>query len=167
MTNQAVNSDQESELSASLEQVDSLFPQIGDHIYCKRRGYSHHGVYIGDDQVVHYSGLHEGLQTGPVVTTSLDDFLGGADLQIKQHRSAKLSPEEIKQRALSRLGENLYHPLFNNCEHFAEWCVMAKHRSKQIDIYASLMAGGAGYMASKLGSKFASLVTYLNHKYNK
>ncbi|MCP4992000.1 MAG: hypothetical protein GY928_39900 [Colwellia sp.] len=31
----------------------------GTHIQSNRLGYTHHGVYIGDNKVVHYSGFHK------------------------------------------------------------------------------------------------------------
>jgi hypothetical protein len=40
---------------------------------------------------------------------------------------------EIVRRARSRLGENRYRFLSNNCEHFSEWCVNGEHRSPQVE----------------------------------
>ena len=34
---------------------------------------------------------------------------------------------------MSRLGEQNYNLLFNNCEHFATWCKTGRHRSVQVD----------------------------------
>jgi len=34
----------------------------------------------------------------------------------------KKDREEILSRAYSRLGEDRYNLIFNNCEHFASWC---------------------------------------------
>ncbi|KAH1105863.1 hypothetical protein J1N35_009631 [Gossypium stocksii] len=41
-------------------------PQPGDHIYCKRKGglYDHHGIYVGDDMVIHLQGAAKKL--GPL-----------------------------------------------------------------------------------------------------
>ncbi|HEX3031835.1 MAG TPA: lecithin retinol acyltransferase family protein [Bacillota bacterium] len=43
------------------------------------------------------------------------------------------SPEETLKRARSRLGENSYSLLLNNCEHFAVWCKTGLSRSYQIE----------------------------------
>ena len=43
------------------------------------------------------------------------------------------SPEETIQRARSRMGEEQYSLLFNNCEHFAIWCKTGLHESHQVD----------------------------------
>ena len=32
-----------------------------------------------------------------------------------------------------RLGENRYHLLTNNCEHFCEWFIRGEHRGHQVD----------------------------------
>lgn len=43
------------------------------------------------------------------------------------------SPEETVQRAKSRLGENSYNLVTNNCEHFAIWCKTGVSKSTQVD----------------------------------
>jgi Lecithin retinol acyltransferase len=53
------------------------------------------------------------------------------------------SRPEIARRARSRLGENRYHILTNNCEHFCEWCVRGEHRSYQVDALLGLYGGAA------------------------
>ncbi len=42
------------------------------------------------------------------------------------------SPEEIVRRARSRLGENDYRLVTNNCEHFCNWCVSGVKISTQV-----------------------------------
>ena len=42
------------------------------------------------------------------------------------------------QRARLRLGEDRYHPLKNNCEHFCEWCVRGEPRSYQVDVLIAI-----------------------------
>jgi cell wall-associated NlpC family hydrolase len=32
-------------------------PSLGAHLFASRGIYTHHGIYIGDDQVIYYSGL--------------------------------------------------------------------------------------------------------------
>jgi hypothetical protein len=44
-----------------------------------------------------------------------------------------LDRDEVVRRARLQLGENRYHVLTNNCEHFCEWCVRGEHRSYQVD----------------------------------
>ncbi|WP_019672855.1 lecithin retinol acyltransferase family protein [Psychrobacter lutiphocae] len=110
--------------------------KVGTHIKVNRLGYTHHGIYIGDGQVVHYSGFSEMFKKGEIALTTLDDFLGNQErFYIVEYSSSEVvySPDEIVERALSRVGEDDYNLMFNNCEHFACWCVTGKHKSKQVD----------------------------------
>ena len=49
---------------------------------------------------------------------------------------------EVVHRARSRLGEDRYHVLRNNCEHFCEWCVRGQNRSYQVDALVSRVGTG-------------------------
>ena len=35
-------------------------PPLGSHVVTSRRGYTHHGIFVGDGRVVHYAGLSRG-----------------------------------------------------------------------------------------------------------
>jgi hypothetical protein len=48
----------------------------------------------------------------------------------------------VVHRARSRLGEDRYHVLRNNCEHFCEWCVRGQHRSYQVEALAGRVGKG-------------------------
>ncbi len=154
------NASQMSKRSVSLNNPADL--AIGDHLVSKRKLYTHHGIYIGDNRVIHYSGLAQGLQSGPVVISDLKEFLCGHTYQLRKYDSKKFTPTEIRARALNRLGESLYHPLFNNCEHFAEWCVCKRHTSRQVDVLLTMVAGLPGYIISKTGSRFAKFISKTN-----
>jgi hypothetical protein len=39
---------------------------IGTHLVTSRRGYTHHGIYVGRGMVVHYAGLSRFLRSGPI-----------------------------------------------------------------------------------------------------
>jgi hypothetical protein len=43
------------------------------------------------------------------------------------------SPKETIERAKSRIGEEKYNLVSNNCEHFAIWCKSGIAESKQVD----------------------------------
>lgn len=43
------------------------------------------------------------------------------------------SPKETVARALSRMGEDKYNLIFNNCEHFAVWCKTGVAKSYQVE----------------------------------
>jgi hypothetical protein len=108
-------------------------PPIGAHLTTSRFGYDHHGVYVGRGQVVHYSGLSGFWQCGPVEEVSLSRFVGGHPVRIVPHPESASSPEEIVRRARSRLGEDDYRLLTNNCEHFCNWCLSGISRSAQVE----------------------------------
>lgn len=104
----------------------------GDHIYCVRTFFSHHGIYDGNGGVYHYANednmdngwLNDGKTS--VTHCSLESFVnttvdGERKINVRYYK-IKLSPDEIIERAKSRLGERKYNALFNNCEHFAYWC---------------------------------------------
>ncbi len=108
-------------------------PALGAHLITSRRGYNHHGLYVGRGRVVHYSGLSGFWQCGPVEEVSLSRFANGRPVRIVDHLEAQYSPEEIVRRARSRLGENDYRLLTNNCEHFCNWCLSGISRSAQVE----------------------------------
>jgi hypothetical protein len=108
-------------------------PPIGSHIMTPRRTYTHHGIYVGHRHVVQYGGLLRGLRQGPVEEVSPSQFAQGRSIWIRTSDSTWLDPDEVVRRARQRLGENRYHVLTNNCEHFCEWCVRDEHRSYQVD----------------------------------
>ena len=108
-------------------------PPLGAHLTTSRRGYTHHGVYVGDGRVVHYSGLSGAWQCGPVEEVSLDRFSAGRAMRIVAHPMSLYAPEEIVRRARSRLGENDYRLLTNNCEHFCNWCSIGVSHSRQVE----------------------------------
>ena len=107
-------------------------PRLGAHLKSARRGYSHHGVYVGHGRVVHYSGLSGAWQCGPVEEVSLLRFANGHEVKIVDHVDPPYSPEEVVRRARSRLGENDYRLLTNNCEHFCNWCLSDVSLSAQV-----------------------------------
>jgi len=104
---------------------------IGVHIKSSRGIYSHHGIYIGNGEVIHYSGFSEILKDGQIEKISLNVFSGRTGYEIIKHNNVKYSNSEIVKRAKSRLGEDAYHIISNNCEHFVNWCIEGKHFSKQ------------------------------------
>lgn len=109
--------------------------QAGLHLKVSRGLYIHHGIYRGGNKVIHYAGFAEPLKKGAIEQTSLESFLGGVDnFQVVNYPSYQntYAPEEIVHRAESCLGEDDYNLFFNNCEHFACWCVTGKARSEQV-----------------------------------
>lgn len=83
------------------EKSGAMYPRIG---------YTHHGLYLVNNQVIHYQG-------GEVRINSLDEFKKNCELRVID--SIELySKDEIINRAYSIIGEKGYNLIFNNCEHF-------------------------------------------------
>ena len=105
---------------------------IGAHLVTQRRGYEHHGIYVGNGRVVHYAGFASSAQRGPVEEVELARFAAGQPLSIRSTPSARYDGDEAVRRARSRLGENRYRLLTNNCEHFCARCLLGESRSEQV-----------------------------------
>jgi Lecithin retinol acyltransferase len=89
---------------------------MGAHIIAQRRAYTHHGIYVGAGKVVHYAGLSRGLRRGPVEEISLYRFAAGHRVKVVSGRPPKFDGPEVIRRARSRIGEDNYRLLTNNCE---------------------------------------------------
>jgi hypothetical protein len=139
---------------ASDQQVEPTMPAdaeppLGSWLVTPRRGYAHHGIYAGNGQVVHYAGLSRSLRRGPVEVVPLADFCRGNGLWTKGTPSARYKGQAAVERARSRVGENRYSVMTNNCEHFCMWCLDGESRSPQIERWlawprsiAAAMLGG-------------------------
>ena len=99
-----------------------------DHLQVPRRHglFNHHGIDLGDGTVAHY------LEGREILRSPVSEFSQGEVVSVLDHADA--SPAGVTlRRAMSRLGEQNYNLLFNNCEHFATWCKTGRHRSEQVD----------------------------------
>lgn len=125
------------ELSIKSKIIDNQYGIIpGDHIFVDRQGglYQHHGIYIGNNQVVHYAGWADELKAGKVEIISLENFRLQETIKKVFYVDIKVhySRIDIVKRAKSRLNEDLYDLFSNNCEHFSHWCITGDSRSQQI-----------------------------------
>nr|WP_290227699.1 lecithin retinol acyltransferase family protein [Trichocoleus desertorum] len=120
--------------------------KMGDHIYADYGHCFHHGIYCGDDEVIHY------VNGKRIDKTQLSKFAKNQRIHIKRHRKS-FSQTRVVKRAKRRLGERNYNLIFNNCEHFANWCKTGKSRCKQGE--QIILAGGkaAGYEARKFAKE--------------
>jgi hypothetical protein len=110
-------------------------PPLGAHLVTPRRGFLHHGIYVGNGGVVHYSGLAYGFRRGPVEETSLARFACGHPIWIRKGECSRFDSAEVICRARSRVGESSYRLFTNNCEHLCEWCLRGEPRSLQIEAW--------------------------------
>ncbi len=115
-------------------------PIPGDHIRVSINGYYHHGIYIGNDEVIQFGhpfDMYQDHSLIKVISSDVQDFLRGGFLEVRQYSKKELKKkfnnEKIIEIAMSKLGEGGYNLLYNNCEHFANFCVFGIKESKQID----------------------------------
>lgn len=112
----------------------------GDQIYVYRpflnfQGvYEHHGIDCGDNSVIHYRKPSETIER-----TSLATFTWGNKIYLRPYQTCYI-PDVVVHRAQSRLGENKYNLLFNNCEHFATWCKIGNSYSQQVKNFVPIIS---------------------------
>lgn len=126
----------------------------GDHIKVWRSFYWHHGVDCGDGTVVHLSGEPARRFDAVVRRIPREEFLRGGEARIVRHREP-LGVDAALARALGCLGQRGYSVVWNNCEHFARWCVVDRHESKQVHsaISGSVALGVAGTVFTMLARR--------------
>lgn len=118
-------------------------PQRGDHIRVSRLNglYYHHGIYVTDDEVIHFTGDDDDSvldwSKAHVIRTDLAKFLDGGTAEVKVYNEDELADlypvEGIVNYARACLGDDGYHLIFNNCEHFANVCTLGRFRSRQVE----------------------------------
>jgi hypothetical protein len=111
--------------------------------------YQHHGVHLGDNSVVHFTDPNptDGRPNPTahrVIHTDFAEFLKSNQavdcdtakreglVQIVRHRRS-LPADQIRQRAIEMVGAGDYHLVWNNCEHFANWCLTGYAESRQVN----------------------------------
>lgn len=124
----------------------------GDHIYVYRwMMYSHHGIYVGNGKVIHFSGkddsIFEGKSSAMVKKTSLSDFCKGSEIRLAAYdcwRMTKIMKraatcfveksrpaEQVIATAYKYLNNPETWPKYdvdeNNCADFAYFCKTGKH----------------------------------------
>jgi hypothetical protein len=95
----------------------------GDHIYVYRIGYTHHGIYVGDNEVIHFA--PDASSEAYIHAVTLEKFAGGNNKVYrlsKNNSPTRYSGTEVSERAREKLYEGTYNLVFNNCEHYARWC---------------------------------------------
>ena len=105
--------------------------QIGDHLVTPRTGYTHHGLYLGNQHVIHYSGK-SAHDLGSIQQVTLEEFCDGKACRVRDYPFRVYGRKESVERAHQRLGEAHYSILFNNCEQFVAWCIMGFGYSEQL-----------------------------------
>lgn len=106
--------------------------QVGSHLIVNHFGYSHHGIYAGKGRVIHYSGFAHLFKKHPIEITSIDQFAHGKKILIREYEHPKFTGRHVVKRMRSRMHENNYHLIINNCEHLCSWAITGIESSPQV-----------------------------------
>jgi hypothetical protein len=123
----------------------------GDQIYVMRPlmgltgVYEHHGIDCGDGTVIHYRKTNQAT----IAQTSISEFAMGNRIFVKRF-PVSFIPDIVVERAKSRLGEQRYSLLTNNCEHFATWCSTGYSECQQLANFGAGVGGISGSEAESL-----------------
>lgn len=85
----------------------------------------HVGIATGYGMVIHSS-----RRFGQVAETSQQQFSRGAPIRVVPYRTS-LSGAEVVARARGKIGQR-YGVMTRNCEHFVNWVISGKARSRQL-----------------------------------
>ncbi len=149
-------------MSEAVDESKIPEPPVGSHLVSPRMGFNHHGLYIGNGRVIHYSGMARTLSCrdvlklpgliryGAVVKTSLKRFCDGHGFRVLEHPNAKFTGKAAVERAKKRLYERSYYLYGNNCEHFVNWCIDDTFKSPTVTRLLFAFAT-AGFLLHSLG----------------
>jgi len=137
-----------------IRTIDDIQP--GDILYVHRGVYKHYGVYAGDGRVIHFaplSGAEINAENATIHETNLGNFLKGGVLRVDRKSRAQFPRQEVVERARSQIGSKRYDLVFNNCEHFARWCITGVHESDQVSSAIDLAVEGVNYVADLISGE--------------
>ena len=140
-------------------------PVAGDHLVSNCGLYSHHGLYVGEGQVIHYAGFANDWKPGKVEQTDLASFEAGRGSYIRKYESRAFTREQSVARARGRIGESFYCLMSNNCEHFVVCCITGDHDSFQVVRGASAanaLVAGIGGVGAIVGVAEVGIVAGLS-----
>jgi hypothetical protein len=120
---------------------------LGAHLIVKHFGYTHHGIYAGRGRVIHYSGFAHLFKKHPIEMTSIERFAHGKAIVVQQYDQPKYKGRRVVRRMRSRMNENNYHLIMNNCEHLCTWAITGVESSPQVHRMMSRLTT-IGYLSS-------------------
>lgn len=114
----------------------SKTPVFGDIVRTKVTFYHHYGIFV-DEQTIIQFGMPDNVTQNAadirVLSSDVAAFLRGGEMEVGvpdwQERKKLRNPRQIVEIARSRLGEDGYDLLHNNCEHFVNECAFGEKTS--------------------------------------
>ena len=105
--------------------------------------------------------------------TSIENFSHGKKINVQSYSNPKFKGRKVVRRMRSRMHENNYHLIINNCEHLCTWAITGVESSPQvfrmmnrlttIGYVSSLMSFMSSMMLTVTTTCFA-LVFYIKKK---
>ena len=99
----------------------------GDHIYCWRSIYQHHGIYIGETgrEVIHFNTETGGETVPTICAISLEEFLDGAVLHLVAYDASKIGVffklHGTRHRCKSMFLRDVVKTAKHYCDNPQEW----------------------------------------------
>lgn len=134
-------------------QWSQSMPDPGSPVRVKTGFYYHYGIFISEEEVIQF-----GLPDGPsrpaseirVLASDVYTFLQGGNLEVgtpdRQECKRLHSASDIIACARSRLGQDGYDLLHNNCEHFMNACLFG-------EAFSPTISGLRARLRQKLGKE--------------
>ncbi len=106
----------------------------GDHIFVKGWFYSHHGIYVGNGEVIHFDSSVKTKFSARIRRANLSLFGGGGKVRAVKYRNCDPADVVIAraETLLQGAAGVRYDLLLNNCEHFATYCKTGSPNSEQV-----------------------------------
>ena len=111
-------------------------PVLGDIVRTKVTFYHHYGIFVDENTIVQFGMPDNVTQKAAdirVLKSDVAAFLRGGEMEVgvpdREERKKLRQPQQIVDVALSRLGEDGYDILHNNCEHFVNECAFGEKTS--------------------------------------
>ena len=80
---------------------------------------------------MHYKGAVREKQDPAVILSDIDTFLNNGKLRLRAYKK-RLPHSQTVDIARAHLKKKGYSLVFNNCEHFATYCVTGRKKSRQV-----------------------------------
>ena len=118
-----------------LHVKSSLFPKPFEHhaIVDLRSGHVFHFALDQEDETKCMVKLEQ-------LSKYMEDYHGWQLVAVANRQEA----QEVIEKARSAVGNSDYNLVFNNCEHFATWCMEGTMRSGQVDTTMTIGASATG-----------------------
>ena len=98
--------------------------------------YNHVGIFVSEDQVIHFNGERKGDRDAVIKIESLDDFAAGYEVKVRanpeddDHAFAIVQEAQRQYTILENNFDRQYSLFWKNCDDFAVHCYEIKFPSK-------------------------------------